>query len=61
MVTQLRPYIRYICTNESFRRPSTSVTVRWLDWEQDYIIARDFWGSTDDDASFRNAWSEIKA
>ena len=35
-------YCSLICTRESFR-PSDCSRVRWLDWENDYPLARAYW------------------
>ena len=34
--------VNYICTQEVFR-PALLHAVRWLDWDEDYTLARDFW------------------
>lgn len=49
------PTVWYVCTKDPFR-PEIKHPVRWLDWEEDYAIARKRWTSLDSEA-FREMWS----
>ena len=37
-------YISYECTRQTFR-PVMIYPVRWLDWEEDYLLVQEFWPS----------------
>ena len=37
--------VRYECTRQTFR-PDARYPVRWLDWDQDYALARTMWPDT---------------
>ena len=47
-----------ICTPESFR-PSDCSHVRWLDWENDYALARAYWPQ--DPPLSREDWAQNRA
>src|SRR5712691_10073231 len=51
-------YCSLICTRESFR-PSDYSHVRWLDWENDYPLARAYWPQ--DPPSSREDWEQNRA
>ena len=51
-------YCSLICTPESFR-PSDCSHVRWLDWENDYLLARAYWHQ--DPPLLREAWEQNRA
>jgi ribosomal protein S18 acetylase RimI-like enzyme len=51
-------YVSLICTPESFR-PSDYSRVRWLDWENDYSLARDYWPQ--DPPLTRGDWEQNRA
>ena len=51
-------YCSLICTPESFR-PSDCSRVRWLDWENDYPLARAYWPQ--DPPLSREDWEQNRA
>ena len=42
MVMPELAYLNYICTTETFQA-QPRYPVRWLDWEQDYLLAQSMW------------------
>ncbi len=56
-------YVNLECVRETFRRDD-SFSVRWLDWAEDYGLARDFWFipiSREDWLGFRDEGYEYAA
>ena len=51
-------YCSLICTDDSFR-PNDCSRVRWLDWEQDYPLARAYWPH--DPPLSREDWEQNRA
>src|SRR5215467_8851693 len=51
-------YCSLICTPESFR-PRDCSSVRWLDWENDYSLARSYWPQ--DPPLSRHNWLQNRA
>ena len=50
-------YVELTCTRSDFHPVETS-RVRWLDWEQDYELARTMW--PDESPLSRETWLEAK-
>ena len=50
--------VKYICTQDKFR-PLIAHPVRWLDWDEDYTLARDFWPR--DAGLSLQVWNEARA
>lgn len=51
-------YCSLICTLDSFR-PGDCSRVRWLDWENDYLLARAYWPQ--DPPLSREDWAQNRA
>jgi ribosomal protein S18 acetylase RimI-like enzyme len=51
-------YCSLICTHEAFR-PSDCSRIRWLDWEDDYPLARAYWPQ--DPPLSREDWEQNRA